>query len=176
MGRFIRSTLRLSLILAVRIALLLEAGFEAFHDINNFRSRRFLWLCNDVLPIDFLIDDPLYVVAHLVDLVFLMELVLCHFLAQLRCKSELVVVDLCLRYFNVLKRHILAFRELIAFDPIRLGASNGAEELDGMDTIPKSMITVPTARAAMGCSERSAEKVLECWTKDSLNRIDKARA
>ena len=97
LGRFIRSTLRLSLIIAVRIARLLEASFEAFHDINNFRSRRFLWLRNDVLPIDFLIDDPLYVVAHLVDVVFLMELVLCHLLAQLRCKSELVVVDLSLQ-------------------------------------------------------------------------------
>ena len=90
--------------------------------------------------------------AHLVDLVFRMQLVLCHLLAQLRYKSE-----------------------LFAFDLIRLGASNGAEELDGMYTIPKSMLAVPAARAAMGCSERSAEKVLECWTKDSLNRIDKAR-
>ena len=108
--------------------------------------------------------------AHLVDVVFRMELVLCHLLAQLRCK-----VDLCFRYSNVREKHTLAFRELIAFDPIRLGASNGAEELDGMDTIPKSMLAVPTARAAMGYSERSAEKVLECWTKDSLNRIDEAR-
>ena len=113
--------------------------------------------------------------SHLVDVVFQMELVLCHLLAQLRCKSELVFVDLCFRYFNVREKHILAFRELIAFDPIRLGASDGAEELDGMYTIPKSMLAVPAARAAMGCSERSAEKVLECWTKDSLNRIDKAR-
>ena len=83
--------------------------------------------------------------AHLVDVVFQMELVLCHLLAQLRCKSELVVVDLCFRYFNVRETHILAFRELIAFDPIRLGASNGAEVLDGMHTIPKSMLAVPAA-------------------------------
>ena len=140
-----------------------------------FCSRRFLWLYNDVLPIHFLIDDFLYVVAHLVDVVFRMELVLCHLLAQLRCKSELDVVGLYFRHFNIREKHILAFRELIAFDPIRLGASNGAEEHVGMDTIPKSMIAVPIACAAMGCSERSAEKVLECWTQDSLNRIDKAR-